>query len=251
MYNLCRLGLRPTISSIFVRCNNQLTRPTLQRFAAASQCRIIHTTPRISDDAQKKKNWSMIMSEDVKQKKKDKISTEKEEKVPEGMVAKVKYYLKRYWYIAIPCHMFCSTMYLAGLYGIVYSGVDVVSLLHTLHMPELLIEKVKNTPPQAGALVVALILYKVATPLRYMTTLGLIQLAFIVLRRMGKLRTAKEVEYKGRIGYEKAVRKYGRRAYRNRHLGVREIAKANSEQTAHTNAVNEAAKDILSKTKKN
>ena len=44
----------------------------------------------------------------------------------------------------------------------VFSGVDVVSLLQLMHMPNGLVEKVASTPPSAGAFVVAFILYKVS-----------------------------------------------------------------------------------------
>ncbi|PIO67101.1 hydrolase, carbon-nitrogen family [Teladorsagia circumcincta] len=136
------------------------------------------------------------MTEEQKQKKQEKIEKMKEEKEPDTLFGKVKYYLKRYWYIAVPAHMVCCTAWFGGLYALVYCGVDVVALLRTLHMPAVVIEKIENVPPSAGVIVVALILYKVATPLRYMTTLALIQATFWTLRRMGKLRTAREVEYK-------------------------------------------------------
>jgi hypothetical protein len=42
-----------------------------------------------------------------------------------------------------------------------FSGVDVVALLQTLHLPDSIVEKVKNVPETAGFVVVALILYKV------------------------------------------------------------------------------------------
>jgi hypothetical protein len=42
-----------------------------------------------------------------------------------------------------------------------FSGVDVVALLQTLHMPDSIVEKVKNVPETAGFVVVAIILYKV------------------------------------------------------------------------------------------
>ncbi|CAJ0929090.1 unnamed protein product, partial [Mesorhabditis belari] len=231
MLSLSRLSLRCGALSFRALDTKIPLKSSLAVHSQILQTRLIHTTPTIRNEENKKPpNWSVIMSEDQKKRKKEHIHTQNEEAVPSGLIPKVKYYLKRYWYIAIPAHMICSTMYLAGFYFAVYSGIDVVSLLQTLHLPELIIEKVKNTPPQAGALVVALILYKVATPLRYLTTLGFIQAAFVVLRRMGKLRTVREVEYKARVEYEKGVGKYGRRAYKNRHLGVREIAKENEQQ---------------------
>jgi hypothetical protein len=87
--------------------------------------------------------------------------------------------------------------------------------METLHMPQPVIEKIKTVPETAGHVVVALILYKVtfnhvlsyhyfqiATPLRYATTLPLIQLTFKVLKKFGYLRTAREVEYNLRNRYD-------------------------------------------------
>ncbi|KHJ83239.1 hypothetical protein OESDEN_17064 [Oesophagostomum dentatum] len=138
----------------------------------------------------------------------------KEEEEPKTMFGKIKYYLKRYWYIAVPAHMASSTLWFGGLYAAAHFGVDVIALLQFLHIPAAVIHKIENVPPSAGALVVALLLYKVATPLRYATTLVFIQAAFTILRRMGKLRTAREVEYKVRAEYEKSKLKYGRKIYR-------------------------------------
>ncbi|VDM73616.1 unnamed protein product [Strongylus vulgaris] len=46
---------------------------------------------------------------------------------------------------------------------------------------------------------------------------------------MGKLRTAREVEYKVRTEYEKNKLKYGRKLYRYRHLGVRDVSRKSSQ----------------------
>ncbi|KAK6034282.1 hypothetical protein COOONC_28211 [Cooperia oncophora] len=169
------------------------------------------------------------MTDEQKQKKQELIAVMKEEKEPDTLFGKIKYYIKRYWYIAVPAHMVGSTAWFGGLYALVHCGVDVIALLRTLHMPDVVIEKIENVPPSAGVLVVALILYKIATPLRYMTTLVLIQATFWTLRRMGKLRTAREVEFKVRTEYEKNKLKYGRRLYRYRNMGVRDILRKNSQ----------------------
>ncbi|VDN19456.1 unnamed protein product [Cylicostephanus goldi] len=136
------------------------------------------------------------MTEQQKEEKKRKIEEMKEEEKPTTMFGKIKYYLKRYWYIAVPAHMASSTLWFGGCYAAAHFGVDTVGLLRFLHVPDVFIQKVENVPPSAGAIVVALILYKVATPLRYATTLVFIQATFSILRRMGKLRTVREVEYK-------------------------------------------------------
>ena len=93
--------------------------------------------------------------------KKKEIEVLRSEEAPSGLFAKCKFYFKRYWYIAVPVHFVCSLVWFSATYVLVKSGVDVIALLHMLHIPEALIEKVKNTPPSAGVVVIALILYKV------------------------------------------------------------------------------------------
>uniref|UniRef100_A0A1I8AP53 DUF1279 domain-containing protein n=1 Tax=Steinernema glaseri TaxID=37863 RepID=A0A1I8AP53_9BILA len=95
----------------------------------------------------------------------------------------MKYYFKKHWYIAVPIHCVSCSAWFAGLYLAVRSGVDVVSILEYLHIPENWIESIKNAPPSAGHFFVAAILYKIATPGRYATTLAGIQLAFWILGR--------------------------------------------------------------------
>ncbi|KAE9553272.1 hypothetical protein FO519_003530 [Halicephalobus sp. NKZ332] len=163
-------------------------------------------------------NFKITMSQEEKATKKKEIEILQSEKAPDGLLAKFKFYFKRYWYIAVPVHFVCSLMWFSSAYILVKSGVDVIALLQMLHIPEALIEKVKNTPQTAGVLVIALILYKIATPLRYATTLAGIQVTFWTLRRLGKLKTAKEVEYKVRSGYEKyqrAIRRLNERRLAN------------------------------------
>ncbi|CAI4221839.1 unnamed protein product [Auanema sp. JU1783] len=201
-----------------------------------SQYRLINSSvPQLCNDKpdnDKKSLWPfrMTMTDEQKKQKEQKIKEMKEEEAPKTLFAKVKYYFKRYWYIAVPAHAVSCTAWFTAFYLAVRSGVDVISLLETLHIPTALIEKIKDTPPSAGAAVIAFLLYKIAMPLRYATTLVLIQSTFWTLRRMGKLKTAREVEYKVRTEYE-LRKKYGRKMYRYRNLGVRDIERKHSLQT--------------------
>ncbi|CAI5446285.1 unnamed protein product [Caenorhabditis angaria] len=196
-----------------------------------NQQRMIQTTRKTWDE--NKKSWfRLTMSDEQKKAKTKKIEEMSQEQAPKSLFAKVKYYFKRYWYIAVPAHMASSTGWFVGAYLIVQSGVDIIALLEYLHMPDAIIEKVKSTPETAGVIVLALILYKIATPLRYATTLFLIQSSFWILRRMGKLKTLNEVEYKVRAEYELNKSMYGRRWYRYRNHGVRSVSRKNS---AHAN----------------
>jgi len=144
---------------------------------------------------------SLWMDEETRRRKAEHIDKMRQEEKPKGLLAKFKFYFKRYWYIALPVHFVGSLLWFGALYAAVYSGVDVIALLEFLHMPDSLIEKIKGVPPSAGLVVLALLLYKIATPARYATTLAGIQVAFWTLRRLGKLRTVREVEYKVRNEY--------------------------------------------------
>ncbi|EJD76112.1 hypothetical protein LOAG_16886 [Loa loa] len=127
-----------------------------------------------------------------------------------GLFAKLKYYLKRYWYIAIPIHIANCIIWFIVLYIAVQSGLDVVALLEKCHVPNYIVHRVKSVPSNAGVAVVAFLLYKIVIPLRYATTLLLIQLSFPVLRRLG-IMTVKEVKYKMRLKYTNKVKKIKRR----------------------------------------
>jgi hypothetical protein len=44
------------------------------------------------------------------------IQKSKEEKQPEGLFARMKFYIKRYWYIAIPVHTINCSLWFGGFY---------------------------------------------------------------------------------------------------------------------------------------
>ncbi|EGT36183.1 hypothetical protein CAEBREN_25315 [Caenorhabditis brenneri] len=219
----------------------------------SSTARFLHSTRTVYDknpsqkapEDQKWKMFRMTMSEEQKVAKTAKIEQMRAEEAPKTLFAKVKYYFKRYWYIAVPAHAASCTAWFIALYLVVKSGVDVIALLEWMHMPDAIVEKVKNTPETAGVVVVSLILYKIAMPFRYMTTLLLIQATFWTLRRMGKLKTAREVEYKVRHEYELNKAMFGRKWYRYRHLGVRSVSRKNSVHatTAHLGQVQRLQKE--------
>ncbi|VDD94455.1 unnamed protein product [Enterobius vermicularis] len=165
------------------------------------------------------------MDDDEKKKKMDEIQKMQKEKKPEGRMALLKYYVKRYWYIAIPVHIVSCLLWYAAAFLAVKSGVDVVSLLEHLRVPEYLIGKVRNMPPHAGYAALAFVLYKIASPLRYATTIAGIKLTFTTLQKMGKLKTAKEVTYKMRTEYAKRADRLKRRYSRFTKFAVRSIKK--------------------------
>lgn len=56
------------------------------------------------------------MSEEEKVRKLKAIELSSLEKPPEGLVAKLKFYIKRYWYIAIPVHSINCTFWFVAFY---------------------------------------------------------------------------------------------------------------------------------------
>ncbi len=127
--------------------------------------------------------------------------------------------------------------------------MDVIALLEMMHIPQALVEKIKNVPPSAGLFVVTAILYKVdpslalfstrqssygcgfqiATPARYATTLALIQVIIYTMRRLGKLRTVNEVELNVRKVYTNT-----RKALRTSE-GVRKATVKATKNSKHSN----------------
>ncbi|KAI6187119.1 hypothetical protein M3Y98_00207700 [Aphelenchoides besseyi] len=191
-----------------------------RRFAAFNQ-------PEEKRDEKNRNNvkFRMTMSDEEKSNKMKEIERARTETRPEGLVAKLKFYIKRYWYIAIPVHMANCLTWFAGLYLAVRSGIDVIGLMESLHMPDFIVEKLKNTPPSAGHLVVTFVLYKIATPVRYAGTIAGIRIAFEFLRKFGWLRTAREVEYSVRSGYE-ALNKRRRSSAANLTARLKEVKRA-------------------------
>ncbi|GIY51172.1 protein FAM210A [Caerostris darwini] len=78
--------------------------------------------------------------------------------------------LKEYWYVLIPVHMVTSAFWFGGFYYAAKSGIDIIPILEYISLPEVLIEPLRSS--SLGHIAVASALYKLATPARYMVTLG-------------------------------------------------------------------------------
>jgi len=85
-------------------------------------------------------------------------------------IEKFKTVVKKYWYIAIPVHLGTSSLWFATFFGATKLGLDFVPLLEKTSLPERYIEPMKKG--NLGNVTQALLLYKLATPLRYPTTLA-------------------------------------------------------------------------------
>uniref|UniRef100_A0A0K0EFD7 DUF1279 domain-containing protein n=1 Tax=Strongyloides stercoralis TaxID=6248 RepID=A0A0K0EFD7_STRER len=166
-----------------------------------SSRRLLSTSP-------KNLKFSFSMDEDTKNKKLKGIIKEKIESPPTTAAGKLKYYIKRYGYIAIPVYILVYGSFLFGFYCLVKSGVDIVNIMEQLKLPSSIVDKVRNTSPEASALVTAFLLNKLCGPIRLILTLGGTQLSIKVLRRFNLLKTAKEVEFKFRSDYSNKKQVY-------------------------------------------
>nr|CAD2190178.1 unnamed protein product [Meloidogyne enterolobii] len=142
---------------------------------------------------------------------KQKLEDEKNENIPSGLFQKLKYYLKRYWYIAIPVHYVLFACWFGVFYLAVHFGLNVVGLLEFFHLPENWIQKVREMPKAASTLTATFILIKIFTPIRYASTIIGTNLTYKALKHLGWLRTVRQLEYRGRIEFEKLMRKMNER----------------------------------------
>ncbi|CAG2115031.1 unnamed protein product [Medioppia subpectinata] len=98
-----------------------------------------------------------------------------------SLTKKLKFMFVKYWYISIPVHVITSGLWFGASYLVAKSGFDVKSILDVikpfaekLPLPEFIIN-VLNSDTNAGSagyVALALILYKLASPARYATTVG-------------------------------------------------------------------------------
>ncbi|XP_034141877.1 uncharacterized protein C18orf19 homolog A-like [Drosophila guanche] len=103
-----------------------------------------------------------------------------------GLFAAFRHMYKQYWYVLIPVHWVTSAGWLVGFYFLAKSGVDVPALLQYVHLSETIIEKVKSS--DKGYYAIAYLCYKVATPLRYVVTLGTTTLSIKYLVARGYIK---------------------------------------------------------------
>ncbi|KFM63118.1 Protein FAM210A, partial [Stegodyphus mimosarum] len=94
--------------------------------------------------------------------------------------------LKEYWYVLIPVHMVTSVFWFGGFYYAAKSGLDIVPFLEYINIPDKFINPLRNS--SLGHIAVASALYKLATPARYMVTLGGTTFAVKFLTKRGLLR---------------------------------------------------------------
>ncbi|CAL1289725.1 unnamed protein product, partial [Larinioides sclopetarius] len=115
-------------------------------------------------------------------------SSELSEEPPEklSLFQRYKKMLKEYWYVLIPVHMVTSAFWFGGFFYAAKSGIDIIPILEYLNLPEALIQPLRSS--SLGNIAVASALYKLATPARYMVTVGGTTFAVKFLTKRGLIR---------------------------------------------------------------
>ncbi|XP_023242423.1 protein FAM210A-like [Centruroides sculpturatus] len=116
---------------------------------------------------------------------------EKEEKKM-SLVQRYKTMLKEYWYVLIPVHVATSLVWFGSFYYVAKSGFDIVPYLEAVGFSEQFLEPLKNS--SLGYLAVASAIYKLATPARYMVTIGGTTFAVKYLTKRNYIKPMKDIK---------------------------------------------------------
>lgn len=103
---------------------------------------------------------------------------------------KFKLLVKNYWYIALPTHAGTSAIWFGSIFFATKSGLDFVPLLEKTPIPDKYIARLKTG--NVGNLAQAFIIYKLASPLRYGTTLAATMPIIKALRKRGIIKWNEE-----------------------------------------------------------
>lgn len=101
-------------------------------------------------------------------------------------IQKFKAVVKKYWYIAVPVHASTSAGWFGAFYGATKAGLDFVPALEKTSLPQQYIDPLKKG--NLGNFAQALVLYKIITPIRYATTLGLTRSVIKYLKKRSMIK---------------------------------------------------------------
>ncbi|GJQ85612.1 hypothetical protein Trydic_g20162 [Trypoxylus dichotomus] len=117
----------------------------------------------------------------------DNKKIEKKEKRPKlSIFQRFKQMYRDYWYVLVPVHVVTSIGWFGSFYYLAKSGVDIVTLMESLHVSDVIINPLRDS--SMGYLAVAYALYKIFTPLRYMVTLGGTTVSIKYLKEWGYIK---------------------------------------------------------------
>ncbi|XP_053349400.1 uncharacterized protein C18orf19 homolog A [Clarias gariepinus] len=109
-----------------------------------------------------------------------------------GLAQRFKKTFKQYGKVMIPVHLLTSCMWFSGFYYAAMKGVNLVPFLEYIGAPDKLVKLLQNS--QSGYALTAYAMYKIATPGRYMLTLGGTSLSVKYLRKHGYMSTPPPVK---------------------------------------------------------
>uniref|UniRef100_A0A6J0TMJ1 Protein FAM210A n=1 Tax=Pogona vitticeps TaxID=103695 RepID=A0A6J0TMJ1_9SAUR len=109
-----------------------------------------------------------------------------------SLVQRFKKTFKQYGKVLVPVHLVTSTLWFGTFYYAALKGVNVVPFLEFIHLPESILNILKNS--QSGNALTAYAMYKIATPARYTVTLGGTSITVKYLRKHGYMSTPPPVK---------------------------------------------------------
>ncbi|XP_019345889.1 protein FAM210A [Alligator mississippiensis] len=102
-----------------------------------------------------------------------------------GLAQRFKKILKQYGKVVIPVHTVTYGIWFGSFYYAAMQGMNVVPILEVIGLPESIISLLKNS--ETGNVLTAYTLCKIASPARYIVTLGTTSIAIKYLRKYGYL----------------------------------------------------------------
>ncbi|XP_044282298.1 protein FAM210A [Varanus komodoensis] len=109
-----------------------------------------------------------------------------------SLVQRFKKTFKQYGKVLIPVHLLTSSIWFGTFYYAALKGVNVVPFLEFIGFPESIVNILKQS--QSGNALTAYAMYKIATPARYMVTLGGTSITVNYLRKRGYMSTPPPVK---------------------------------------------------------
>lgn len=109
-----------------------------------------------------------------------------------SLFVRFKESFKKYWYVMLPVHFVTSWMFLGGFYYLATCGLSPAPLLEYWGVPDKYVSRVKDS--SLGYLAVGVAFYKLATPIRYLTTLGLSGVTVKILGKRGLLPSSAQMQ---------------------------------------------------------
>lgn len=132
-----------------------------------------------------------------------------EDKKKKTLFQNFKQMYRDYWYVLVPVHVVTSVAWFGGFYYLVKSGVDIVAILEKFGLSERWSEQLRDS--KAGYLAMTFALYKLASPLRYMVTIGGSTFAIKWLRDFGLIKPLRTNDIKNMYNDKKKSLKEKRR----------------------------------------